>query len=318
MSKFKESKDFSKFGTLTQNITAEIYDLFAPVEGLNTVYYGKVRNGKTYAATADILELLKRGEIVYANWQITFEDFDERTSFWIALYKLVFRKKYFFQYSKENFHYFHPDQIDIDFLGKLVGVHIFIDEGQWIFNSHVREKAEDPEAIAKRRLILHGGHYCRSLNVVTQRPVNLIKDIRSQINVWYKCVKRFQLGPILLFQRWEYQDMKDDIPDEELPVGKPKTYFANKDVFNAYNTHGMRDENAIVNPPVLGVVQTTFLDRLNLVLSHLLPRFAQLRKRGRGADHFGKNRLSKDTTVSKKHISNFLPIVKKSRDGDVT
>jgi len=69
------------FGTPMQEVTSEIYNLFAPVEGLNAVYYGKVRNGKTYAATADIIELLQRGEIVYANWNISFEGFDERESF---------------------------------------------------------------------------------------------------------------------------------------------------------------------------------------------------------------------------------------------
>jgi len=54
-----------KGGTLMQEKTAEIYSIFSPVEGLNTVYYGKVRNGKTYNATADIIELLERVKLFF-------------------------------------------------------------------------------------------------------------------------------------------------------------------------------------------------------------------------------------------------------------
>jgi len=266
-------------GTLVQNKSAEIYDLFQPVEGFNKVYYGRVRNGKTYAATADILELLKRGEIVYANWKIKFDTFDERDYFWIVLLKFFSGRKYFYKFDEKNFHYFHPDEIDIDFLGKLVGVHLFIDEGQWIFNSHIREKAEDPEAIAKRRLILHGGHYCRSLNVITQRPINLFKDIRSQINIWYRCEKRFQFGSFILFQRWEYQDMKNDEPDEENPIGRPKTYVASEKIFNAYDTHGMRGADAIVEPPFFEAYETTRWDRFKLLVGFMIPRGARKLKR---------------------------------------
>lgn len=227
-------------GTKNQERTKEIFEIFRPVEGLNIVYYGQVRNGKTYAATADIIDLLRAGHIVYANWQIDLEDFDERQDFWRVLFKFVFRKKYFYKFKKENFHYFPPDDIDIGKLGNLVGVDLFIDEGQWIFNSHVKD--QDPE---KRKLVLHGGHYCRTLNVITQRPVNIFKDIRSQVHIWYKCVKRLQLGSFILFQRFEYQAMLDDLPDEDEPAGRPKTYIGDKKIFNSYNTHGMRSSSAV-------------------------------------------------------------------------
>jgi len=226
---------------LVQQRTSEILNFFSPVEGINTVYYGRVRNGKTYAATCDILDLLKRGEIVYANWNIDFSGFDQRDSFGIAVMKLFFGRKFFYNFSKGNFHYFSPDDIDIPFLGRLVGVHVFIDEGQWIFNSHIR----DPEP-EKRKLILHGGHYCRTLNIITQRPTNIFKDIRSQISIWYKCEKRFHIGSFILFQRHEIQDMKEDIPDEEVESGRPKTYIGDPKIFASYNTHGMRADDAIV------------------------------------------------------------------------
>jgi len=267
-----------KKGTLMQEKTAEIYDIFSPVEGLNTVYYGKVRNGKTYNATADIIELLEKGEIVFANWHIDFKGFDERDSFIHVLLKTMFGKKYFYKFNADNFHYFDTaDPELIAKLNKLVGVHIFVDEGQWIFNSHL--KTDDPD---KRRLILEGGHYCRSLNVITQRPMNVMKDIRSQINIWYKCSKKLQWGNFIMFQREEIQDMKDDVPDEDPEVRRPvKVYRAKKKVFQAYSTHAMRRSDAIQIPLSFDVYQTNIIDRLVMLFSFFIPaslraRFAHL------------------------------------------
>jgi len=257
---------------IPQEVTGEILNLFKPVEGQTAFYYGRIRNGKTYSATADILELLKRGEVVYANWKLNLDDFDEREHFGTALMKFVFGKKLFFKYKKENFHYFSPDSIDIEFLGKLVGVHLFIDEGQWIFNSHTRDKSDDPIAIAKRRLILHGGHYCRSLNVITQRPVNIFKDVRSQIHIWYKCEKLLSFGRFILFRRQSYEFMKDDLPDEDQPTGRPKIYVADPKIFEAYNTHGMRREDAIERIANFTAYELTRWQQLKMLLSRLLPR----------------------------------------------
>jgi len=254
---------------------SEIMKMFVPVEGQVSFYYGRIRNGKTYAATADILDLLKRGEIVYANWMVKFDGFDERDSFKHVLVKSFFGRKDFFYYSPENFHYFHPDDIDVALLGKLVNVHIFIDEGQWIFNSHVRNPDEE-----KRKLILHNGHYCRSLNIISQRPSNVFKDMRSQVNVWYKCEKRLSF-PFLLFERTTYEDMKEDMPDEENPSGH-KIYFAKKEVYEAYNTHAMRGTDAIDEPVAFNAYETSLMDRLYLLISFMVPaRFRKERPDGR-------------------------------------
>jgi len=261
-----------KVGSLVEQKTAEIYALFTPVEGFNTVHFGKVRNGKTYTATADILELLKRGEIVYANWRINFKGFDERESFPIALVRYFFGKKYFYKFDDRNFHYIDTNSPDlIQTLNKLVGVHVFIDEGQWIFNSHL--KSDDPD---KRRLILEGGHYCRSLNVITQRPMNILKDIRSQINIWYKCEKRLVIFGQILFVRYEIEDMKDDVPidpfDNEGKLIVPsKHYWAKKEVYTAYETHAMRRDDAIYIDPEFEVYETTYFQRLALVYSFMIP-----------------------------------------------
>lgn len=248
--------------------TAEIYSMFQPVEGFNQVYYGKVRNGKTYAATRDILELLQRGEVVYANWKVNFDGYDERNNFWVALIKLIVGKEYFYDYKGSNFHYIDTNNPNlIQDLNRLVGVHLFIDEGQWIFNSHL--KTDDPD---KRRLVLEGGHYCRSLNVITQRPSNILKDIRSQVHIWFKCEKVFSLGKLIRFVRYEIQDMKDDLPDEEM-VTSTRAYWGRSRYYNAYNTHAFRREDAVIKPPEFDVYKTTLFDRVVLVVSFLTPKW---------------------------------------------
>ena len=40
-------------GTLLEERSQEIISLFKPVEGDVCFYYGRIRNGKTYSATAD-------------------------------------------------------------------------------------------------------------------------------------------------------------------------------------------------------------------------------------------------------------------------
>lgn len=260
----------------------EVMSWFGEVEGYNALYYGLIRNGKTFSATSDILDLLSRGEVVYANWKINFEDFDERDSWLRSFLKFFFFKRYYFKYNATNFHYFSPDDVDVDFLGRLVNVHVFIDEGQWLFNSHIRERAEDEVAIAKRRLILHGGHYCRSLNIITQRPVNVFKDMRSQISIWYKCEKLFSFGKLILFRRQGFQHMKNDEPDEELPDGRPKLYFASNRVMNAYNTHGMRAKDAITPSREYEVYELTFKDRFLNLLRLAIPRGRIKRPSGGG------------------------------------
>lgn len=285
--------------------TDEILEVFQPVEGFNYVYYGRIRNGKTYAAVADIIELLNRGEVVFANWQINFKGFDQRESILMVIMKFLTKRDYFYCFHPENFHYFDSsDPKIVEFLNKLVGVHIFVDEGQWLFNSHL--KTDDPD---KRRLILEGGHYCRSLYVITQRPQNIMKDIRSQIHVWYKCEKVFQFGNIIRFIRTEIQDMKDDIPDEDNPniKYKVKAYWASKRIFNSYNTHAMRRNDAIRFVPSFDVYQLNWSEKVSILMYRLVPKALRRRRRQHDAPA---------PVVKKKEWS--LSDVKEKREGSVS
>lgn len=272
-----------------QETIDEIIKFFPLVEGRNAVYYGKTRNGKTRTATADILDLLDRGEVVMANWEINWQGFDERSSSKIRWVSFFSRRKQFFIYKKENFIYMNPTDLitgkgkfTIDYLKSLVGVHLFIDEGQWVLPS--LERTLSPELLAKMELVLHGGHYCRSLNIITQRPQNISRNTRSQINIWYRCVKRIDMRWFIIFQRWEIEDMSasDDMPIEfedtedgrKVPNGLCETYFANKRhdrVFEAYNTHGMRQKNAIYPKHSFEIVETNWKQRLKLIAPKVWP-----------------------------------------------
>lgn len=213
----------------------ELLDLFEPDEGSVNLYYGRIGNGKTYAATADILKLLSRGRVIYANWQINWDGFDERQSFWHLFYKTLFLQKRFFLFPKDNLRFFSPDDVTIEWLASLTDCEIFIDEGQWIFDSYEGTKFSKE----KRRLILHTRHVNRSLNIISQRTQAIQVSARGQVNRFYKCEKKMS-WPFLIFKRTEYQDMKGDDVDEDADPISEKTYFARKKVMEAYDTKYLR------------------------------------------------------------------------------
>lgn len=285
---------------IKEEITKEIYDLFEPQEGFNTVYYGKIGHGKTRNATDDILELLSLGEIVFANWKINFEGFNEMEDKKTIWTKFIGGRKQFFKFDKSNFYFLDPQELienkensNVHMLSRLVGAHLFIDEGQWLFNSLERHDPNDPDSVDKLKLVLHGRHYCRSLNVITQRPSNINKNIRSQVHIWYRCVKRLEIFGWIIFERWSIEDMKDDLPEEFItkydkegkaiknsPNGQRKTYFVNTrtdKIFPAYNTHAMRSPDAIEIKPKFEVYNLDFKSRFNLLLESQFKWFYKLK-----------------------------------------
>jgi len=87
----------------------DLLDLFKEDEGSINLYYGLIGQGKTYSATADILELLTQGKVVYCNWHINVDDFDDRKTFWISLRNFLFFNPLYLKIPcKENLHYFDP------------------------------------------------------------------------------------------------------------------------------------------------------------------------------------------------------------------
>jgi len=219
-------------------LTKDLIDIFEASEGSINMYYGLIGNGKTYSATADIIQLLKQGKVVYCNWYINVSDFDDRENLFLTFWNfLFFRKRYYRIPCAKNLHFFNPEDFDstielVEWLSKLNDCHIFFDEGQDMFDSYEGTRFSK----AKRRLILHTRHFHRTLNIISQRPTAIQVSARGNVNRFYKCVKnRFLFWNV--FTRLEFQEMAGETVDEtKEPISK-KTYFPRAEIFNAYNTN---------------------------------------------------------------------------------
>jgi len=220
----------------------DLIDVFEANEGSINMYYGKIGNGKTYSATADIIELLKKGVVVYCNWRINVEDFDDRKHFWPLFFNSILgRKRFYVIPCYQNLHFFDPESFDstaelVSWLSSLNDCHIFFDEGQDMFDSYEGTKF----AKSKRRLILHTRHYHRVLNIISQRPTAIQVSARGNVNRFYKCVKLMSF-PWIRFARYEFQDMSGETVDETADPVSVKTYWGNPKVFGAYNTDYLAD-----------------------------------------------------------------------------
>ena len=218
-------------------LTADLLDVFEASEGSINMYYGLIGNGKTYSATADILDLLEQGKVVYANWHILVPDHDDRESFWHILRNLLlFRKTFYRIPCSENLHFFDPDDFAstgdlVEWLSGLNDCHIFFDEGQDMFDSYEGTRFSK----AKRRLILHTRHYHRTLNIISQRPTAIQVSARGNVNRFYKCVKLSSWIRVR-FARYEFQEMSSETVNEAVEPVSVKKYWGKAKVFGAYNT----------------------------------------------------------------------------------
>jgi len=215
----------------------DLLDIFEASEGSINMYYGMIGNGKTYAATADVLELLKQGKVVYVNWKIIVKDFDDRENFWMILKNIILWRKNFYKIPcAQNLHIFDPEKFNstgelVEWLSGLNDCHIFFDEGQDMFDSYEGTKFSK----AKRRLILHTRHYHRTLNIISQRPTAIQVSARGNVNRFYKCVK-LATWPWPRFARYEFQEMTGETVNELAEPISKKTYWGSSAVFGAYNT----------------------------------------------------------------------------------
>jgi hypothetical protein len=227
----------------------ELLDIFPVSEGEITQYYGRIGSGKTYAATADLLELLRRGKVVYANWPISYAGTDERKSIAYSLLGILwpFHKRYFV-FPKENLKNFELSDAwarkegykdFTDWLSTRTDCEIFADEGHIMFDSYQGIKM----SIDKRAAIYHTRHFNRSIHIISQRPTAIHVSMRANVNKFYKCEQIWRFGSIVRFKRTEYQEMANENVDEneEKTIGV-KYYWGSKRVFDAYNTHYLRGE----------------------------------------------------------------------------
>lgn len=245
-----------------RNITNEekqyLLDIFEPDEGTIDLIYGRIGNGKTYCATEMILEDLKKGQVVYANWRLNYHGFDERKSLVHVVASFMFPwRKTFYKFPAENLKYFDSSEVDIDFLAKITDANVYIDEGQWIFDSY--EKTSFSKE--KRKLILHTRHLNRRLVIVTQRPTAIQVSARGNVNRYFKCEK-WMSWPFLIFRQFQYQDMVGDTVNESLPIGRPRVFFAKKRVLNAYNSKYLREGIPRSQDLVVEAFKLSFVDKI--------------------------------------------------------
>lgn len=238
-----EKTEKKSFGTLVELLDA--YDFFEAQEGELNQYYGKIRNGKTYAATADAIADLNAGQVVYCSWKIKWDGYDERKIFWYRLLGVLGLKRNFKVYPKENLHYFPLVELVkngkfIDTIAGLTDCIIYLDEGHLGFDSYEKTNMD----MRKRAVALHTGHYNRTINIISQRPTAIHVSLRANVNRFYKCEKEpsffsFIFGRIR-FVRTEYQDMAGESVDETKEPESVRVYWSDKKIFDAYDTRYLR------------------------------------------------------------------------------
>jgi len=217
-------------------IAAEDLRKWKAPEGSVNFYYGRIGSGKTYAATADLLDLLDQGQIVYANWMVDWHGYFTAGNRFQRLLYWCLGWRVFDGVPRSNFHYVPPDQMSAEFLNTLADCHVFIDEGQNLLDSYKGTEF----SIAKRRLIQYTRHYHRTLNIIAQRTQSVQVTARAQVNRFYKCTRKgFRLWP--RFVRQEFADISgEDVAETPESLVSEKHYWGRNRVFNAYDSKYMR------------------------------------------------------------------------------
>ena len=213
-----------------------ILDLIQPTESDIIQYFGKIRNGKTYIATSDVLALLRRGFVVYANWPIYWNGYDERTDLFCRILGFLGLKRKFYNFPKENLKYLPVDENFFKVFPTLTDCYVFLDEGHTVFNSYEMANMN----LAKQASILHTAHFNRSIRIISQRPNNVHVQMRANVNVFVQCQKVFSFMGIRMFRKTFYEDMvAGDTVDLDSPSDS-SLYFGRKAVYNAYDTKYLR------------------------------------------------------------------------------
>lgn len=215
----------------------DLLQFLSPVEGEITQRYGRIGQGKTYGATCDVLDELRKGHVVYANWRMQFDGIDQRDSFLYIIGSLLFPwKKHFFKFPKENLHFLPVDEHFMDTFEKLTDCTVYLDEGHVVFDSYEMAKM----SMQKRTSVLHTRHFNRSINIISQRPTAIHRMMRANVNRFYKYEKLIS-KPFILFRRQEFQDMEDENVDETQPIST-KLYIGRKSIMNSYNSKYLRGD----------------------------------------------------------------------------
>jgi len=223
-------------------LNIDVNEIFPAGEGSINQYSGQIGSGKTYAATADILELLKNGHVVYANWQIKFDGFDERNDRWLLFLRWLGFKIKFDEFPKGNFHYIPPEEWTTEFISGLTDCDIFLDEGHNYLNSYEKTNVN----LGKLNMVYMTRHFNRTLNIISQRQTAIHVSARANVNRFYVCEKDSFLFLWTIFYKREFQEVSGDerVDVESEPVSV-KRYFPKQKIFDAYDTRYLRGESGM-------------------------------------------------------------------------
>lgn len=241
----------------------DLLKLFKPVDGEITQRYGRIGQGKTYGATVDVLDELRRGHVVYCNWHINWNGYDQRESFLYVIGSIMFpwinKLSYF---PKENLKYISIDENFIAKFSQLTNCSVYLDEGHVVFDSYEMAKM----SMQKRVAVLHTRHFDRSINIISQRPTAIHSVLRENVNRFYKYQRYGNKYPFILFKRTEYQDLTSESkPDEDQPLSV-KLYFLKKSIANNYDSKYLRGDIEISKPHV-HTYKLNILHKIRLLFS---------------------------------------------------
>lgn len=234
----------------------DVLDMLPPDEGEINITYGRIGTGKTTIGTKRIIEQLNRGVVVYANWKIKWDGYDERKNKGLLFLGLIGMKKFYFNFPKENFHYFPIKTDFIEKLAVLTSCSVHLDEGHIPFDSYEATRMD----VEKRSAVFSTRHYDRSMYIYTQRANSVHVNLRGNSNRFYKCEKIIDWKifghRFIRFLVTEFQDLtvnggidETKITDEE---GKEtneykfavseQTYWGRKKIFEKFDSKYLRGD----------------------------------------------------------------------------
>jgi len=244
-------------------MTQDIYELLPPKEADLNLVYGIPGSGKTSYGSLCIVNDLMAGHVVYANWDVRFNEIREWDFYTNRLLGLIGLKNEFWTFPRENFHFWNYLDKEMDgkkygedFITKLSSLNdccVHLDEGHLPFDSYEATRMS-PE---KRAAIFATRHFNRSLSIYTQRPQSVHVNVRANCNRFYKCESEWVGLPGLKKQQFtvtEFLKVNDNnIPDEEmilddkgLPTNEYKNaasvfrYEGNQNHFDLFDSKYMR------------------------------------------------------------------------------
>lgn len=189
-------------------------------------YYGRMGTGKTYAMTRDVVSDLNRGKVVYANYRIDWNGYDESKYLWFRFLHLFGRP--FRCFPSSNLRRFSS----VEQIKTIRNCVLALDEGYLYFDSYLKTSLK----LGLRQAVLFARKHGVEIRYTTQRTSAVHVVMRSMTNVFYKLVK-YKLPWGMLFVRYEYDLDSNENVDENKSYGV-KMYMGDERLYGLYDTLG--------------------------------------------------------------------------------